>query len=165
LLDALDCWPLLCDAPLLWLRALWPLPLLPRPELWRLEPPPLRELRALDPLDPLDPLDLLRELRALDPLDPLRELRPLEPLLLLRPLDPRLELRPLDPLDELARVLSLSLLDPFSFLFWVRPRVERWLVPLPADRLDDPRLFDRLEEPRPLVADIVHLLLFDSTLK
>jgi hypothetical protein len=32
--------------------------------------------------------------------------------------------------------------------------------PLPL--LDERRLLERLEEPRPLVADIVHLLLFDS---
>src|SRR6185312_10329907 len=48
------------------------------------------------------------------------------------------------------------------FWFLVRPREAcRLLVP-PVDPLDEPRLLERLEEPRPLVADIVHLLLFDS---
>jgi hypothetical protein len=165
LLEPLDCCALPCDAPSLWLRVLWPLPLLRRLELWRVEPLPPRALRALDPLPLLElalrPLAPLREL-ALRPLDAPRELALLE--LALRPLDPLRGLRELDPLDELARVLSLPLLDPFAFRFWLRPRVARWPLPLPADRFDEPRLLlGRLEEPpRPLVADIVHLLLFDS---
>jgi hypothetical protein len=58
----------------------------------------------------------------------------------------------------------LPLLDSFAFWFPVRRRDDVCrLLPLPrVDLLDEPRLLERLEEPRPLVADIVHLLLFDS---
>jgi hypothetical protein len=84
---------------------------------------------------------------------------------------------------ELARLELARLLPPLwppegAFALWlrVRPRELCWrvpllcrvplladLVPLFADLLDErPRPLERLEEPRPLVADIVHLLLFDS---
>jgi hypothetical protein len=63
----------------------------------------------------------------------------------------------LDPLpDELD-----PLLDAFAFWVPVLPRVVCRL-PLLADLLDAPRLLDRLEARRPLVAVMVHLLLFDS---
>jgi hypothetical protein len=49
------------------------------------------------------------------------------------------------------------------FVLWLRdrPRVV-WRLLLLADLLVAPRLLERLEEPRPLVADMVYLLRFDS---
>ena len=162
--DELDCWLaacaplLLCPREELALRARVLRPLDELPRVLRL--PDAREL-------PLRLLPLPRELaaRVLPPLLrelPLRELAlrllPLLPLLpLLREL-PLLRL-PLLPLLALLRVLPL--LDPLAFWFLVLPRVPWLRVPLPL--LDVRRLLlERLEEPRPLVADIVHLLLFDS---
>ena len=101
-------------------------------------------------------LPLLAELPLLRVLPELREL----------PLLPEL-LGELPLLRELLRAPALRLLpllwlDPFAFWFLVRPRDDACrLLPLP-DLLDEPRLLERLEEPRPLVADIVHLLLVDS---
>ena len=66
-------------------------------------------------------------------------------------------LRPLE-LDSLFD----PLLDSFALWFLVRPRVAASRLPLPVDLFDELRLLERLEEPRPRVADIVHLLLFDS---
>jgi hypothetical protein len=187
LLDARDCW-LAVEPPLLaWLRAfdaLWPLALLRRLVLWRpellrrLDEPELRalELRPLElrPLEELarelrEPEELARELREPEELAPeLREPEELaralrEPdelaLLLFPPLRvlPLLPLLPL-PRRELPPLPAPLLLDPFAFWVLVRPReVPPRLLPL-----DELRLLDRLEEPRPLVADIVHLLLVDS---
>jgi hypothetical protein len=167
--------------PLLLRFALW------RPELLRrLDALVLRALELRPPLDALRPLEL-RPLDALRPLElrPLDALRPLElrplpllrvlplrlpllrPLPLLRVLPLRLPLlRPLPLLRvlplPLLRLLPLLALDSLAFWFRVRPRDDACrLLPLLA-LLDEPRLLERLEEPRPLVADIVHLLLFDS---
>jgi hypothetical protein len=145
LLDALeDCW-LVAAAPL----ALRPLALRPLDELARLlRLPDALVLRVL-PLLRLPALRLLAPLRALLAL--LRELA-LRLLPLLRVL----------PLLRLLPLLPLLRLDPLAFWFLVRPRDPDWRLPLPVDRFDEARLLERLEEPRPLVADIVHLLLFDS---
>jgi hypothetical protein len=182
LLDARDCW-LAVDSPLLaWLRAfdaLWPLALLRRLALWR--PELLRrldelELRALElrPLElrPLElrppdelarvlrePEELARELREPDELAPrlLPLLRVPPLLLLLLRVPPLLRVLPLLR-RELPLLPAPPLLDPFAFSVLLRPRdVPPRLLPL-----DELRLLERLEEPRPLVADIVHLLLVDS---
>jgi hypothetical protein len=175
LLDALDCWLDAC-APLVLcrpeddvLRAL---------ELRALDEPP-RVLRLPDARDaPLRLLPLrLLPLRLLPlRLLPLRLLPLRLPPPLLLPLLRELALRLLAllPLLRLAPLLRLfplrllalpllpllPLLDPLAFWFLVLPRVPWLRVPLPL--LDERRLLERLEEPRPLVADIVHLLLFDS---
>jgi hypothetical protein len=98
-------------------------------------------------------------------------LRPSEELArVLRVPDARaLPLRLLPLLRELAlRLLPLlrvlPLLDPLAFWFLARPRVDACRLPPPVDLFDPPRLLERLEEPRPPVAAIVHLLRFDSHL-
>jgi hypothetical protein len=163
--------------------AFWPLPEALLPELRRDELRPLElrplELRPLE-LRPLEvpPLELLPlELPELElRLDVLRlaaalrppELRPLvlPPLELLRPLELRpLELRPLvlRPLElrplELCRAVLCpldSLSDPLpdAFALWLRVLPRVWRSPLLDDCPDAPRLLERLEEPRPRVADI-----------
>ena len=170
LLDELDCWLAACAPLLLCLReelalrarVLRPLDELPRelplPDAREL---PLRLLPLLLPRElALRLLPLLRELaaRVLPPL--LRELPLRELALRLLPLLPLLPLLRLLPLRLLALLGVLPLLDPLAFWFLVLPRVPWLRVPLLL--LDERRLLERLEEPRPLVADIVHLLLFDS---
>jgi hypothetical protein len=159
LLDALDCW--LAAGAALVLRRLDELARVLR-LLALLRVPAL--LRVLPLLRLLPLLPLLRELALrLLPLLRVPALLRVLPLLRLLPLLPLLRELALRLLP-LLRVLPL--LDPlaFSLAFWfrARPRDDACrLLPL-VDLFDEPRLLERLEEPRPLVADIVHLLLFDS---
>jgi hypothetical protein len=160
LVEALDCWLAagaalaLCRLEALALRALVLRPLDELPRVLRL--PDAFALRLLLPLA-----------RALEPLLRALALRllPLFRALALRllPLFRALALRLLPLLRVLPLLRLLPLLDPFAFWFRVRPRVDACRVLPPLGLFDEPRLLERLEEPRPLVADILHLLLSTPT--